>query len=258
MRILFIGDIMGRTGRNVLKNNLSNIITQNQIDVVIANGENSAGGVGITQKVYEELLSFNIDVITLGNHAWAKKEIYKFIDEAERLVRPANYPEDTPGKPYLIINKLGVNIAVINMCGRIYMDCIECPFKTIDSILIDINNKADIIILDFHGEVTSEKVAMGWFLDGRVTAVLGTHTHVQTADERILPKGTAYITDVGMTGPRDSVIGVKKEIIIKKFLTGLPAKFEIEKDSGQINGVVLNIGSNNKVSEFSRLNIYNF
>ena len=258
MRILFLGDIMGRTGRRVLKENLSNIITENKIDVVIANGENSAGGVGITKKVYEELLSFNIDVITLGNHAWAKKEIFTFIDEADRLVRPANYPEGTPGKPYIIINKLGVNIAVLNACGRVYMDCIECPFKTIDSIISKIRNKADIIILDFHGEVTSEKVAMGWFLDGRVTAVLGTHTHVQTADERILPKGTAYITDVGMTGPRDSVIGINKEIVIKKFLSGLPARFEIEKDSGQINGVILYIGKDNKVSKIFRLNIYNF
>lgn len=255
MNLLFIGDIVGRTGRRVLKENLTNIIKENDINFVIANGENSAGGVGITKNVYEELLSYGIDVITLGNHAWAKKEVFSFIDNANRMVRPANYPEQTPGNPYIIINKFGINIAVINMCGRVYMECIECPFKTIESIVLKIEDKADIIILDFHGEVTSEKVAMGWFLDGRITAVLGTHTHIQTADERILPNGTAYITDVGMTGPKNSVLGVKKEIIISKFLTGLPNKFEIEEDEGQLNSVLLNIDDDFRVNRITRLNI---
>ena len=255
MNLLFIGDIVGRTGRRVLKENLTNIIKENDINFVIANGENSAGGVGITKNVYEELLSYGIDVITLGNHAWAKKEVFSFIDNANRMVRPANYPEQTPGNPYIIINKFGINIAVINMCGRVYMECIECPFKTIESIVLKIEDKADIIILDFHGEVTSEKVAMGWFLDGRITAVLGTHTHIQTADERILPNGTAYITDVGMTGPKNSVLGVKKEIIINKFLTGLPNKFEIEEDEGQLNSVLLNIDDDFRVNRITRLNI---
>ncbi len=254
MNLLFIGDIMGRTGRRVVKEKLPDIIAGNNIDFVIANGENSAGGTGITEKVYEELLGYDIDVITLGNHAWAKKEILAFIDKADRLVRPANYPDSTPGNPYIIIEKCGINIAVINLCGRIYMDCIECPFKTIESIILNIKNKAEIIILDFHGEATSEKVAMGWFLDGKVTAVLGTHTHVQTADERILPGGTAYITDVGMTGPKNSVLGVKKDIIIKKFLTGLPAKFVVEDDEGQFNGVVLSLNGNLEVKSIIRVN----
>lgn len=255
MRILFIGDIVGRTGRRMLKDNLNIIIGEHNIDFVIANGENSAGGVGITKNVYEELLGYGIDIITLGNHAWAKKEIFSFINEADRMVRPANYPYQTPGKPYVIVENKGVRIAVINMCGRVFMESIECPFKAIEEIISEIDSKADITILDFHGEATSEKVAMGWFLDGRITAVLGTHTHIQTADERILPNGTAYITDVGMTGPKNSVLGVKKEIIIKKFQTCLPEKFELEDDEGQINSVILNIDDKYLVNVITRLNI---
>lgn len=255
MRILFIGDIVGRTGRRMLKDNLNIIIGEHNIDFVIANGENSAGGVGITKNVYEELLGYGIDIITLGNHAWAKKEIFSFINEADRMVRPANYPYQTPGKPYVIVENKGVRIAVINMCGRVFMESIECPFKAIEEIISEIDSKADITILDFHGEATSEKVAMGWFLDGRITAVLGTHTHIQTADERILPNGTAYITDVGMTGPKNSVLGVKKEIIIKKFQTCLPEKFELEDDEGQINSVILNIDDRYLVNAITRLNI---
>lgn len=255
MNILFIGDIFGRTGRNLLKDNLTKIIEENYIDFAIANGENSAGGVGITKDIYEDLISYGIDVVTLGNHAWAQKKIFDFIDNTERIVRPANYPEGTPGKPYIIIETKGRRIAVINLCGRVFMDCLECPFKTIDRILNEIEGKADIKILDFHAEATSEKIAMGWYLDGRITAVLGTHTHVQTADERILPKGTAYITDVGMTGPVNSVLGVKTDIIIKKFLTNLPCKFEAAEDTGQINGVILRIDDNNIVIDIERLKI---
>ncbi len=254
MKILFIGDIVGRTGRKMLRDNLAKIINEYNIDFVIANGENSAGGVGITKNIYEELLSYGIDIITLGNHAWAKKEIFSFINDADRMVRPANYPYQTPGNPYVIVENKGEKIAIINMCGRVFMENIECPFKTIELIMTEIGNKADIKILDFHGEATSEKVAMGWFLDGRITAVLGTHTHIQTADERILPKGTAYITDVGMTGARNSVLGVKKEIIIKKFLTCLPEKFEVEEGEGQINSIMLNIDDNYQVKEITRLN----
>lgn len=239
----------------MLKDNLNIIIGEHNIDFVIANGENSAGGVGITKNVYEELLGYGIDIITLGNHAWAKKEIFSFINEADRMVRPANYPYQTPGKPYVIVENKGVRIAVINMCGRVFMESIECPFKAIEEIISEIDSKADITILDFHGEATSEKVAMGWFLDGRITAVLGTHTHIQTADERILPNGTAYITDVGMTGPKNSVLGVKKEIIIKKFQTCLPEKFELEDDEGQINSVILNIDDKYLVNAITRLNI---
>lgn len=249
---------MGRTGRKVIRERLPNIISENNIDFVIANGENSAGGTGITKKIYDELIGYGIDAITLGNHVWAKREIFNFIDEADRLIRPANYPTGTPGNPYIIIKKSDFHIAIVNLCGRIYMDCIDCPFKIIETIISEIEDKADIIILDFHGEATSEKIAMGWFLDGKVTAVLGTHTHVQTADERILPNGTAYISDVGMTGPKNSVLGVKKDIIIKRFLTGLPGKFEIEDDDGQFNGVVLELGNHFEVLSIKRLNLYNF
>ncbi len=255
MNILFMGDIMGKTGRKIIKERLPELIEDNKVDFVIANGENSAGGLGITKKVYDELISYGIDIITLGNHAWSKKEVIDFIDEADSLIRPANYPTGAPGKPYIIFNKSGVNYCVINICGRVFMECLDCPFLVADKIVSEIEDKADVIIVDFHGEATSEKVAMGWFLDGRVTAVLGTHTHVQTADERILPMGTAYITDAGMTGPRNSVLGVKKEIVIKKFLTGMPGKFELEVDSGQINGVIIDIDSSFKPRKIKRLNI---
>jgi metallophosphoesterase (TIGR00282 family) len=255
VNILFIGDIYGRTGRNLLKDNLIKIIDEYKIDFTIANGENSAGGVGITKEIYEDLTSYGIDVVTLGNHAWAQKKIFDFIDYADRLVRPANYPTGTPGKPYVIVEVKGRKIAVINMCGRVFMECLECPFRKIDSILKEIEGKADIKIMDFHAEATSEKIAMGWYLDGRITAVLGTHTHVQTADERILPKGTGYITDVGMTGPINSVLGVKTDIIIKKFLTSLPGRFEAAEDSGQINGVILEINEKNFVNDIKRLKV---
>lgn len=258
MVILFIGDIFGRTGRNIIKENLPRIKEEYRVDLTIANGENSAGGVGITKDIYEDLVNYGIDIITLGNHAWAQKKIFDFIDDAERLIRPANYPPGTPGKPYAIVEVKNKKAAIINMCGRVFMECIECPFKTIENILLEIENRADIKILDFHAEATSEKVAMGWFLDGRITAMFGTHTHIQTGDERILPKGTGYITDVGMTGPLNSVLGVKKEIIIKKFITNLPGKFEVEEDSGQFNGVILEIDENNIANSIKRLNLVEF
>ncbi|MDD4833491.1 MAG: TIGR00282 family metallophosphoesterase [Lutispora sp.] len=258
MIILFIGDIFGRTGRKIIKENLYRIKEEYAVDLAIANGENSAGGVGITKDIYDDLLSYGIDIITLGNHAWAQKKIFDFIDDAESLIRPANYPPGTPGKPYTIIEVKNRKVAIINMCGRVFMECIECPFKTIENILLEIENKADIKILDFHAEATSEKVAMGWFLDGRITAMFGTHTHIQTGDERILPKGTGYITDVGMTGPLNSVLGVKKDIIIKKFVTNLPGKFEVEEDSGQFNGVILEIDENNIANSIKRLNLVEF
>lgn len=241
MNILFIGDIVGRPGRNYLAENLGRLIAEHSIDFVIANGENSAGGTGITKKTYDELLGMGVDMITLGNHSWSKKEIFEFIEEADKLVRPANYPEGTPGTGFRIAEKSGRRIAVINLCGRVYMDCIECPFKTVDEILEKIKDSADIIIVDFHGEATSEKLAMGWYLDGRVHAVLGTHTHVQTSDERILPGGTAYITDTGMTGPRDSILGVDKDIVIKKFITGMPARFEVANGEVVLGAVVLQL-----------------
>lgn len=253
MNILFIGDVVGRPGRNHLSKNLSSLIKEHEIDFTIINGENSAGGVGITKSTYDELLGMGADVITLGNHAWAKKEVFDFIEEADRLVRPANYPKGTPGKGYQIVEKSGKRIAVLNLCGRVYMDCMECPFRTADDILETIKDKADIIIVDFHAEATSEKLAMGWYLDGRVKAVLGTHTHVQTSDERILPGGTAYITDVGMTGPKDSILGVDRDIVIRKFVTGMPARFEVAGGETVLGAVRIALDENNNVTAITRV-----
>ncbi len=253
MNILFIGDVVGRPGRNYLSKNLKRLIDENSIDFTIVNGENSAGGVGITKSTYDELLGFGADMITLGNHSWSKKEVYDFIEESDRLVRPANYPKGTPGKGYRISEKAGKKIAVINLCGRVFMDCIDCPFRTVDEILNEINNMADIIIVDFHGEATSEKLAMGWYLDGKVHAVLGTHTHVQTSDERVLPGGTAYITDTGMTGPRDSILGVDKDIVIRKFITGMPARFEVARGDIVLGAVIIRLDDDCKVTGISRI-----
>lgn len=253
MNILFIGDVVGRPGRNFLKQNLYKLIKEYSVDFVIINGENSAGGVGITKSTYEELIEYGADIITLGNHVWAKKEILEFIDETDNLVRPANFPKGTPGKGYAIKEKNGQRVAVINLSGRVYLDCLECPFITADKILEEIKDKADIIIVDFHAEATSEKQALGWYLDGRVKAVLGTHTHVQTSDDRILPNGTAYITDVGMTGPMNSILGVKKDIIIKKFITGMPARFEVADGEVILGAVLIKLDSNNKVVDFFRV-----
>ncbi len=253
MNILFIGDVVGRPGRNYLAKNLQKLVKDNDIDFTIANGENSAGGVGITKSTYDELLGMGIDMITLGNHSWAKKEIFEFIEEADKLVRPANYPQNTPGKGFRITEKSGKRIAVVNLCGRVYMDCIECPFKIVDEILEEIKDKADIIIVDFHAEATSEKLAMGWYLDGRVKAVLGTHTHVQTSDERVLPGGTAYITDTGMTGPRDSILGVEKDIVIRKFITGMPARFEVASGETVLGAVKIVLDDNNDVTGINRI-----
>lgn len=253
MNILFIGDIVGRPGRNYLKQSLSDIINENKIDFVIANGENTAGGTGITRSTYDELLDMGIDVVTLGNHTWAKKEIFDFIYEAERMIRPANYPEGTPGNGYIVIEKNGIKFGIVNLCGRVFMECVECPFKTADSILSKIKDRADVIIVDFHAEATSEKQAMGWYLDGRVTAVLGTHTHVQTSDERVLPQGTAYITDVGMTGPLNSILGVDKDIIIKKFLTSLPARFEVAEGEAVLGAVMVQLDESHKAIGIKRV-----
>ncbi len=230
MRILFIGDIFGRPGRTIVKDKLPAIIQNELIDLVIANGENSAAGFGITPTLAEELFELNIDVITTGNHVWDKREIIDYFQTAEgngpahRILRPANYPADLPGWGWYQGSKAGVPYAVINLQGRIFMASNDDPFRVVDQILQKI--KAKIIFVDFHAEATSEKIALGWYLDGRVTAFVGTHTHVPTADERVLPQGTAFVTDVGMTGPYDGVIGVKKELVVGKFLNGMPTRFE--------------------------------
>ncbi|MGM0366177.1 MAG: TIGR00282 family metallophosphoesterase [Actinomycetota bacterium] len=246
MKVLFLGDIFGKPGRNAIKKELGPMVEEENIDVVVANGENAAGGLGITPQVCDTLLGMGIDVITSGNHIYKKKEIYPYIKEQPRLLKPANYPPSTPGKGYHIFSgpkTAGRKVAVLNLCGRVFVENLDCPFRSAEKLLADIRRQTNIVIVDFHGEVTSEKVAMGWFLDGKVSAVIGTHTHVQTADHRILPEGTAYITDAGMVGPRDSVIGVKKEIIIERFLNVMPQKFVVATGDVCINGVIIDINN---------------
>jgi len=239
IKILFIGDIIGRPGRNALKTWLQPWVEAHAVDLVVGNGENAAGGMGLTARVFDDLLAMGIDVITSGNHIWSKKEIYPILNRSDQILRPANYPESVPGKGYAIHTVKGCKILILNLEGRVFMKSLECPFRTADKILDSFHGK--IILVDFHAEATSEKIALGWHLDGRVSAVLGTHTHVQTADERILPQGTAYITDAGMTGPTDSVIGMKKDIALSRFLTQLPAKFDVARGKCVINGAVMTI-----------------
>jgi metallophosphoesterase (TIGR00282 family) len=258
LNILVIGDIFGKPGRKIIKRMLSRIQSENDIMFTIANAENAAGGKGLSREVMNELLGAGIDALTMGNHTWDNKEIYQFIDDEFRIVRPINYPGECPGQGYHIY-QAGFNkkIAVINASGRVFLPAIDCPFQRIDETINEIKDSVDYIIVDFHAEATSEKVAMGRFLDGRVTAVLGTHTHIQTADERILPGGTGYITDLGMTGPYDSILGVDKDIIIRKFLTGRPARFEVASGPSQMEGVILNVDDdNNKVRDIKRFCIF--
>jgi metallophosphoesterase (TIGR00282 family) len=245
LKVLFLGDVIGKPGRHAVEKNLDQLVSRFKADMVLANGENSAGGIGISVKTAKNLLGSGIDVLTTGNHVFKKREIYDLLDKEERLLKPANYPPDTPGRGYNIyqIEKLGnLKVAVINLCGRVFVENLDCPFRTVNRILEYVSEETPVIIVDMHAEVTSEKVAMGWYLNGRVSAVIGTHTHIQTADERILPgDGTAYITDVGMVGPRESVIGVKKENIIERFITGMPQKFSVARDDVWINGAIIDI-----------------
>jgi len=238
--ILFIGDIVGKAGRRVVKSLLRGIVHEYQVDLVIANGENAAGGLGITPKIADELFSYGINVITLGNHVWQKKEIVEYLQCEPRCIRPINFPPDTPGRGSCVVyTRSGEAIAVMNLLGRVFMDGFSCPFRAADQEIRRLKDLGATILVDFHAEATSEKQALGWYLDGKVGAVLGTHTHVQTADERILPQGTAYITDVGMTGAMDSVLGVETERVIQKFLTYMPVRFESSLLNPWLHGVLL-------------------
>lgn len=243
MKILFIGDIIGSPGRKTVYEILPSLKEKEKIDLVIANGENSAGGVGITEKVYDELLSMGIDLITSGNHVWHQKEFVKNIDNCDRLLRPANYPAGVPGRGFLIYTlPSGQKVGLINLEGRVFMKTLDCPFRTADKIIEEIKKETPIIIVDFHAEATSEKIALGKYLTGRVSAVIGTHTHVMTADERILAGATAFISDVGMVGALDSIIGVEAPAIIDRFLTQLPHSYEPEKKGPMIfNAVIIEI-----------------
>lgn len=242
MRILFIGDIVGEPGRHAVRELVPKIVKRSGIDLVIANGENIAGGSGLTPSLVEDLLDFGVDVITTGDHVWKRKEIAEKIDAEGRLLRAANYPDGAPGSGSTVVESgSGIAVGVINLIGRVFMQPLECPFKTARKEIERLKSRTRVIIVDMHAEATSEKIALGWYLDGMVSAIVGTHTHVQTADEKILPQGTAFISDAGMTGPFDGVIGRKKEQILARFLTQMPAKFEMAEGDIQLHGVIIDI-----------------
>jgi len=240
MRILFIGDIVGRPGRDLVRHGVAALVDHHHIDLVIANAENAAAGFGITREIGDQLLDLGVDVMTSGNHIWDKKEALDYIGAEPRLIRPLNYPAGVPGNgSYLARTRSGVSVGVINAMGRVFMLNIDDPFARVPQEIEAMRQRTRIVFVDFHAEATSEKIAMGWHLDGKATAVIGTHTHVQTADERILPKGTAYLTDVGMTGPHDSIIGVETEAALGRFLNALPARFETATGNPRLNGVIV-------------------
>ena len=256
MKILAVGDIIGETGIKELKNKLYQLRQKEEIDFVIVNGENAADGMGITEKNFNDIISQNVDVVTMGNHTWGKKDIFKFIDHP-KLIRPANYPKDIVGKGYGIYKCKNKKIAVINLIGRVYINVLsENPFLIGKEIIKKIKDKVDIIIVDFHAEASGEKITMGYYLDGMATVVFGTHTHVQTADERILPKGTAYISDIGMTGTKNSALGMDISVAIKRFETTLPERYKVATGEGMLNGVIFDIeDTTNKVKSITRINM---
>jgi hypothetical protein len=256
MKVLFLGDVVGAPGRRAVEELLPRLVDRYAIDLVLANGENAAGGLGITPPVADQLLGLGIDLLTSGNHIWKHKEIIPYLADTDRLLRPANYPPGTPGRGFTVLETAsGERAAVLNLEGRVFMSPLECPFRTADQVLAALPAEVKVVIVDMHAEATSEKLALGWYLDGRVSAVVGTHTHVQTADERLLPGGTGYITDVGMTGPVDSVIGMKKEIILERFLSQLPQPFKVASGNIQLQGVVLGIDSGGRCRELERLQV---
>nr|WP_245523171.1 TIGR00282 family metallophosphoesterase [Thermosediminibacter oceani] len=254
---MLIGDIVGRPGRSIIRETLPDLRKSLNIDFVIANAENAAGGNGITKKIAEELFACGIDFLTMGNHVWDNKDVFNFIEEELRMVRPANYPPGTPGRGSQVVDiDEGLRIGILNISGRVFMPSLDCPFRAADRELEKLKKVTNIIVVDFHAEATSEKQAMGWYLDGRVSLVAGTHTHVQTADERILPEGTAYITDVGMTGAYDSILGIEREPVIRKFLTQMPSKFEVAKGISQLNAIVVEIDNTSGLArKIQRINI---
>jgi metallophosphoesterase (TIGR00282 family) len=257
VRILFIGDIFGRPGRDIAQRAIPALVRKYELDLVIANVENSAAGFGVTGDIAETILKAGVDVMTSGNHVWDKKEVLDYFPRQPKLLRPANFPAGAPGRgAWLGSTRSGEPIAVINIMGRIFMPPLDDPFAVVLREIEAVRAKARVIIVDFHAEATSEKIAMGWHLDGRVTAIFGTHTHVQTADERILPKGTAYLTDVGMTGPHDSIIGVDIEAALGRFVSGLPAKFEPATGGARLNAIVITANpSNGRATAIERINL---
>ena len=246
MKILMIGDVVGKPGRDCVRDLLPKVIENYQVDFTIANGENLAAGTGFNEKTANELFSYGVNVLTMGNHVWDKKEAIAYIEREKRIVRPANYPPGTPGQGSAVFTVKGTKIAVVNASGRVFMPALDCPFRVLEDVVKELQQETPLVFVDFHAEATSEKIAMGRYLAGRVSAVVGTHTHVQTADEQILAGNTAYITDTGMTGPYESVLGIDPEIVLKKFITQMPVRFEVmDKGAVQFNAVVVDIDENN-------------
>lgn len=242
MKILFIGDVVGRVGREAVAALLPGLIDRHAIDFTIANCENAAGGIGVTEKTGDELLSLGVDALTSGNHVWDKRDAYDYVGACARLARPANYPPGAPGRGTLVLSASnGRRVGVVNLQGRVFMQQIDCPFRTGAVLVQEVARETPVVIVDIHAEATAEKQALGWHLAGRATAVIGTHTHIQTADERILDGHTAYITDAGMTGPVDSVIGIRKELSIARFVTQLPQRFAVAPGDAVLCGVVLDV-----------------
>ncbi|MCL4125265.1 UNVERIFIED_CONTAM: hypothetical protein GTU68_056325 [Idotea baltica] len=244
LRIIFLGDIVGRVGRNAFKQGIPDIIQEYSIDLVIINAENAAGGVGLNSKTAKELIDAGADLITLGDHTWKHKDLVNFLDQSEQCIRPGNYPDPAAGKGYTLYEFKGIKIGLMNLIGRVFIDAaLDCPFKKADSFIDNNLNQADFVICDFHAEATSEKYAMAHYLDGKVSLLVGTHTHVQTADEQIFPGGMAYISDLGMTGVRQSVIGMDKDVALKRFLTGRPAAYKLAKGVPALSGVIVDIST---------------
>jgi 2',3'-cyclic-nucleotide 2'-phosphodiesterase len=253
VKLLFVGDVVGGIGRRTLAALLPGIRDEHQPDFVVVNGENSAGGVGITQKTARELLDMGADAITLGNHAYRHREVYELLDREQRIVRPANYPKGSPGRGHTVIERDGMRLGVVNLSGLVFLQAVRSPFAEIDAALAELRERADFVLVDMHAEATSEKVAMGWHLDGRVTACVGTHTHIATADARVLPGGTAYVTDVGMTGPRGGVIGVKREQAVERFLTLTNVRFETSDEDPWLNALLVEAGEDGRATGVEQL-----
>ncbi|MBX5469600.1 MAG: TIGR00282 family metallophosphoesterase [Thermoleophilaceae bacterium] len=255
MRILFIGDIVGSPGRRALEALLPQLRERHSPDFVVVNGENAAGGVGITEQIARQLLDrLGVDAVTLGNHAYRHRDVYDFLDRDPRIVRPANYAKANPGRGHTVVERGGARLAVVNLAGLVFMEgALRSPFSEADAVLAELRGRADHVLVDFHAEATSEKVAMGWHLDGRVTACVGTHTHVPTADARVLPGGTAYVTDVGMTGPRGGVIGVRREQALERFRTLMPVRFETSDEDIWLNGVLIEAGDDGRARSVEQI-----
>jgi 2',3'-cyclic-nucleotide 2'-phosphodiesterase len=243
MRILCMGDVVGKAGRQVVREAVPPLKKEFSVDLTVVNAENAAGGSGLTPRIAKLFYAYGCDVLTLGDHAWDREELVDALEEDPRIIRPANFPEGTPGRGWSVVKtSSGQSVGIINLLGRVFMRySVDCPFRTLDKILPEIKKETSVVVVDLHAETTSEKVAFGLYADGRVSAVVGSHTHIQTADEKILPKGTAYITDLGMTGPYDSVIGQNKEKIIQRFLTSRPVRFETAKEDPQLHGVIIDV-----------------